>query len=159
MDQAPVLAKSCPHCECPMPGTAAFCPGCGRHIPEAPRSEGRVGFLAENIAGALAYLTFLPAIIFLLVEPYRKNRWVRFHAFQCLFVCGAAVVMASVLRLLGLVLFMIPVLGPLLVVVIDTIAILGVVLLWMVLVIKAVQGQMLSLPLLGDFAERYADPL
>ena len=35
--------------------------------------------LSDNAAGALAYLTVIPAIIFLIVEPYNKNSFVRFN--------------------------------------------------------------------------------
>jgi len=33
----------------------------------------------------VAYITIIPAIIFLVMEPYNKNKFVRFHAFQSLF--------------------------------------------------------------------------
>ena len=46
--------------------------------------------LSDNAAGALAYITIIPAIIFLLVEPYNKNSFVRFHAWQCIFLGIAA---------------------------------------------------------------------
>ena len=36
--------------------------------------------LSDTAAGALAYVTIIPAIIFLLVEPYNKNSFVRFHS-------------------------------------------------------------------------------
>src|SRR5690242_12854170 len=84
------LPISCPACEVRMPEAAAFCPGCGRRMialptPEVP-AKGKVGLLAENIAGALAYFTLIPAIVFLVREPYRRNRFVRFHSVQCLLV-------------------------------------------------------------------------
>ena len=40
--------------------------------------------LSDNAAGAIAYMTFVPAIVFLLVLPYNRNRYVRFHAWQSL---------------------------------------------------------------------------
>ena len=159
MDQAPVTSKTCAHCEFLMPETAAFCPGCGRSMQEAPRARGKVGVLHENIAGAIAYFTFLPAIIFLLVEPYRRNRFVRFHSIQCLLTWGAGVLLALVLKLAGLALFIIPVAGPLFVILINVVALLALLFIWLVLVVKALQGEMFRLPLLGDFADRYADVL
>jgi uncharacterized membrane protein len=157
MDQPQVLSKSCPHCEFKMPEMAAFCPGCGRSMQAAPRAQGKVGILPENIAGAIAYLTFVPAVIFLLAAPYRKNRFVRFHSVQCLLAWGAGLLLAGVLKLISLVLFIIPVLGPLLVVLIDIVVVMAVLLIWLVLLVKAIQGEMFWLPLLGDFADRYAD--
>jgi uncharacterized membrane protein len=40
--------------------------------------------LSDNAAGALAYFTFIPAIIFLVVAPYNTNPYVRFHSWQSL---------------------------------------------------------------------------
>lgn len=42
--------------------------------------------LTRNIAGALAYsLGIITGILFLVLEPYRRDRFVRFHAFQAIF--------------------------------------------------------------------------
>ncbi len=46
--------------------------------PPQPAQSG----LSDNAAGALAYVTIIPAIIFLIVEPYNKNSYIRFHAWQ-----------------------------------------------------------------------------
>ena len=83
-------------------GTAAFCPKCGTNqdaavapagagapAVAAPSSEG----LQENVAALLAYvLGWLTGIIFLLIEPYNRNKLIRFHAFQGLFLLGASIV-------------------------------------------------------------------
>ena len=42
--------------------------------------------LSDNAAGALAYVTIIPAIIFLIVEPYNKNSYIRFHSWQSIFL-------------------------------------------------------------------------
>jgi uncharacterized membrane protein len=137
-----------------MPDTAAFCPSCGRAmLPE--RARGKVGVLPETLAGALAYF-LVPAIVFLLVEPYKKNPFVRFHSFQCIGVWLAAVVMGAVLRILGVVLFVIPVLGHLLVWLVSMVVILAFIMIWIVLVLKALLGEMLKLPVVGEFAEKQA---
>ena len=120
------------------------------------RAQGRVGALPEYIAGSLAYFSFVPAIIFLLVEPYRRNRFVRFHSIQCLMFCGATAALAAGFRLAGLVLFLIPRGGPLLVTLMDVLASLAAIFLWLILVVKALQGELFKLPLLGDLAEQYA---
>ena len=120
------------------------------------RAEGKVGPLPVNIAGALAYFSFVPAIVFLFVDPYRKNRFVRFHSIQCLLFSGAVIVLGAVLWLAGLGVLLIPRLGPLVVAVVDVVVALGAVLLWNVLVVKAFQGAMFKLPVLGDFAEQHS---
>jgi uncharacterized membrane protein len=124
-----------------------------------PKAQGKVGVLPESIAGGLAYFSFLPAIIFLLVEPYKRNRFVRFHSFQCLFTLAAAIVLGAVVRLASLVLFMIPVAGPLLVSIIVVVLALGAIFIWLVLTVKGLQGECFRLPVIGDFADRYADPI
>ena len=116
------------------------------------RARGRVGLLTENIAGALAYVTFIPAIVFLVLDPYKTNRFVRFHSIQCLLLWGAGILLAIALKLASVVLFIIPVAGPLLVLVVSTVVALGIFVIWLVLVVKAFQGEMFQLPLLGEFA-------
>ena len=154
---------TCPQCAAQMPADAAFCPGCGRPMRtettvEVPRTnaQGKVGLARENLAGACAYFTFIPAIVFLLVEPYRRNRFVRFHSIQSILLCGTVIVLGALLRLAGLVVFLIPVLGPLVVALVYVVAALAAVLLWFVLVVKGFQGEMFKLPVLGDFAERHS---
>jgi uncharacterized membrane protein len=119
------------------------------------RADGKVGGISERLAGALAY-TMLAAIIFLLVAPYSSNRFVRFHSFQGIaFWLGFIVLMAG-LRIAGVMLFFLPALGHLLVFLLSMVAILGFVILWLVLVVKALQGEMLQLPLIGAYAESQA---
>lgn len=120
------------------------------------RAQGKVGLLPEPIAGALAYFTFIPAIILLVVEPYKNNRFVRFHSLQCLLLWGAAILVAIALKLGGMLLFIIPVLGPLLVVLVWMVVGFGALVIWLVLVVKAFQGLMFRLPMLGDFAAQRA---
>lgn len=122
------------------------------HAPE--RAHGRVSILPETLAGALAYLV-LPAVIFLFVEPYKKNHFVRFHSFQCLGLCLACLLIGASLRLVGFVLFFLPV-GRLFFVLVSMLVSLAFFVIWVVLVVKALQGERFKLPLLGDFAEHRA---
>jgi uncharacterized membrane protein len=122
------------------------------------RATGRVGAFPENIAGALAYITVIPAILFLLVQPYNKNIFVRFHSFQCVFLSIASLVMGVAIRLLGMLLLMLPVVGYLLYVLISIVIVLAAFLIWLVLVVKAIQGEMFKLPFLGKLAEQQANP-
>ncbi|HZQ95505.1 MAG TPA: hypothetical protein VFA67_10885 [Candidatus Sulfotelmatobacter sp.] len=156
MDQTEVPVQTCPDCASQMPAGARFCPGCGRSMQVIERAQGKVGGLPVNLAGALAYLTPLPALIFLLVEPYRRNLFVRFHALQCWLTAAVVILLGLILRVAGLVLFLIPMLGPLLVVLMGAVIGLAAVFVWLVLVVKAFQGETFKLPILGEFAERYA---
>jgi uncharacterized membrane protein len=42
--------------------------------------------LSDNVAGGLAYITIIPAIVFLIVEPFKRSSYVRFHAWQSIFL-------------------------------------------------------------------------
>lgn len=120
------------------------------------RAPGVVGLFAENVAGALAYLTFIPAVVFLTRSPFKNNHFVRFHSAQSLLLWIAGVVIAIVLKLAGGVLFSVPVAGPLFVVLVYVVAGLAIFTIWVVLVVKALQEEMFRLPILGALAELYA---
>lgn len=160
MNPIQTMPLACPECSAQMPETAAFCPGCGRAMQAAsPPQQGdsRVGAFPENIAGALAYLTVIPAMVFLLVAPYKKNRFVRFHSAQCILLSAATLLLGLAVRLVDLVVVHIPVLGPLAIVLLWVVLVLGVTILWLVLVVKALQGEPFAVPVLGNLAELYAD--
>ena len=145
---------SCPQCSAEMPDDAAFCPGCGRRMIAVPGAVANTGFLKENVAGALAYFTFIPAIVFLRVMPFKRNHFVRFHSFQSIFLLIAALPVALALRLAFMVLTLIPWLGYLLAWLAVLLVSLAWVICWMVAVVKALQGELFKLPLIGGFAER-----
>ncbi len=97
----------------------------------------------------LAYFTIIPAIVFLLIEPYNRNRFVRFHSFQCLFLCAALIVLQVALSIVGYAI-------PLLVFPVWGLLGLAELVLWILLVVKAYQGEMFKLPIVGDLAEKQA---
>lgn len=55
--------------------------------------------MTDNVAGALAYLPIV-GLIFLLIEPYSRNKTIRFHAYQGLFLLGAEIAVHIVLGVL-----------------------------------------------------------
>lgn len=119
------------------------------------RATGMVGILPQTLAGALAYF-LLPAVLFLLVEPYKSNRFVRFHSLQSFGTLLAALGIAAILRLAGILLFFIPAIGPLLIWLLSMLVSLAFLMIWIVLVVKALQGEMFRLPLIGDLAAKQA---
>ncbi len=43
--------------------------------------------MSSNVAGLLTYiLGFITGVIFLVIEPYKNDKFVRFHAFQSIFL-------------------------------------------------------------------------
>lgn len=155
-EQIGVKLKLCPDCAAQMPDSAAFCPGCGRSMqsPSVPRE--RLGILRENVLGAFAYVTLLPALAFLLLDPYRRNPFVRFHSVQCLLFWLVSIAVAVLVRLFILLLLFVPAVGPLLVLLLVTIAALAALFLWIVLFVKAFQGERFGLPVIGDLAAHYS---
>jgi len=169
---------SCPQCHAEMPDNVAFCPGCGLRMwvpgrdavkpparppahapvltaPAASHPDASVsGQLKDNLIAALAYVTFIPAIIFVLIQPFKGNRFVRFHSFQSIFLAVATVVAAIAMRILYSVLTLIPVIGYLLAWLTSAVVLLGWVILWLVLLVKALQGEPFRLPLIGSLAEK-----
>jgi uncharacterized membrane protein len=159
MDEPDRTSVSCADCAAQMPAGAAFCPSCGSSMIPVSRAQGKVGVFSECFAGALAYLTFIPAVIFLLRSPYNRNPFLRFHSVQCLLFWLASLVIAAILRLAALGVILIPVIGPLLITLISVVFALALVMIWGVLSVKAFQGEMFELPVLGALADRYTDPL
>lgn len=97
----------------------------------------------ENVAGALCYaLGWITGVVFLMTEP--SNTFVRFHAWQSTIVFVALTVACVLLQ-------SIPILGMLIAVflVIPFSAVL-----WLLLMLKAYQGERFKLPLAGDMAEQ-----
>lgn len=113
------------------------------YIPAPPTSAPNAG-LADNVAGAIAYITIIPAIIFLVLEPYNKRPFVRYNAFQSL----ALGVVAFALHFL----MVIPILGWIVVAVGDLCLFVA----WIVCILKASQGTLYKLPVIGPFVDNLA---
>jgi len=97
----------------------------------------------QNIIGALTYfLGFITGVIFLLVE--KKNSFVRFHAMQSIITFGG-------LFIVNIVLQAVPFLGQ----VVSSLLSLAGLIVWIVLMVKALQGEKFKLPFIGDLAEKY----
>ncbi len=121
----------------------------------APASSGS----SDNIIGLLCYSPVgLFADIFVLVsEPHKSNKFLRFHAFQSLFLCGAAFVISIGLMILGFVLGAVA--GPLALIMIPVNMVfgLGILVLCVIMMIKAYGMQKTMLPIIGKMAEEQAN--
>ena len=115
-------------------------------MPEPNKSS-----FTDNSLGAIAYLTVVPAIFFLAISPYNKSAYVRFHAWQ-------STVLSAVTFILFLVLSLFPALNTYL----ESVAFLGLYLLVLIVwalisiwcAIKALNGKLFKLPVIGIWAER-----
>jgi len=130
----------CPHCGTVMPANSGFCPGCGWSMTPLPP--------AERAAAAVAYLTLAPAAVILFLPAYRNNRFVRFHAWQSVLIWGVFFVLTIVS------LFLSNVAAAMLFLLFGILASLAMLFLWIVLSIKAWEGERFELPLFGMLAER-----
>jgi uncharacterized membrane protein len=108
----------------------------------------------DNLLAALAYITFIPAVVFVVLEPFKRDRFIRFHAFQSIFLTVATMVIAIALRILYSILTLVPVVGYLMAWLAVAVAVLGWGILWLVLLVKALQGQSFRLPVIGSLAEK-----
>lgn len=173
------MTKFCTQCGATVSDTARFCNKCGNKMlptqptetyqPPAPQAEemrqdpyqvpysppypGPAGStdLKPNIAGMLCYpLSFITGIVFLILTPYNKDSFVRFHAYQSIFF-GVAMFILNIL--LGIVTIVTP--GFL-----DGLLFTGLRLLalggtgW--LMYQAYLGNQFKLPVIGDMAENQA---
>jgi len=107
--------------------------------------------LSDNAASGLAYVTFIPAIVFLVTAPYNQSAKVRFHSWQSIFLFIACVAVDIALSILFRVLFfgfLALLLWPLVGLAFFTV--------WILVMVKAFNGQRMKLPLIGDLAEKQA---
>ena len=134
-------------------GTASFCPKCGASqgvvatpvVAAASPTEG----LQENVAGLLCYsLGWLTGIIFLLIEPYNRNKAIRFHAFQGLFLLAATIAVSIVMSVIASVIWGLVFLMPFI-----NLIFVGI---WIFLMFKTYSGERIVLPVIGPIAEKQA---
>jgi uncharacterized membrane protein len=111
--------------------------------------------LSENAAAAIAYLTIIPAIIFLVLEPYNKMPLVRFHSWQSIGLCVAAFVLQGIITFAEIVMHFVP--GIILLFSLVHLVIgVGLFLVWLFIILKASKGEWYKLPVIGDYAEKQA---
>jgi uncharacterized membrane protein len=145
-----------------------FCPKCGAAIVAggvAPPPPGAAPYaapvasapMADNVASMLCYvLGLITGIIFLVMEPYSKNRAIRFHAFQSIFLNVAiivieiafSIVFGIILRIIGIFGFLFGIFWP--------IFGLGCLFLWLYLLYTTYQGNTVVLPVIGPIAQKQA---
>ena len=157
----------CPSCGAPVEGR--FCAKCGASVeaatggagpaagPTPPSPGAAAAGMEDNVAGALCYLLgFVTGVLFLVLEPYSKRPFVRFHAFQSILFCAAWIALSVALSIafgiMGAVLhflwFMfLPLRG--------LVGLIGF-LIWLFLMYKAYNREWYQLPLVGPIAAKQA---
>jgi uncharacterized membrane protein len=166
----------CPQCHNEVEPQSTFCAHCGASLAAAAPPEATAkppappevaaasvtpqpGYpppaassgLSANAAAALAYLTFIPALLFLILEPYNKIPLVRFHSFQSI---GLTLVWIA-LRILFAFLLFTPFIHFLFFF-LEGLVFLGLFIVWLIAILKASKGEWFKLPVIGDIALKQA---
>jgi len=141
----------CQKCGTEYPDNASFCKKCGEALDhKSPKFTSTTFNLEPNVAGLLCYaLGWITGLIFLLLE--KENKFVRFHALQSIYTFGAftllwiifSILMDTDIRYIDKLFSALNIFSWLLAFVI-----------WIVLMVKAYQGEQYKLPWAGDLAER-----
>ena len=152
----------CAKCGTQLGEGVAFCPSCGTPAGTVPSASGTAPPgsrpMSSNVAGLLTYLAgFITGIIFLVIEPYKNDRFVRFHAFQSIFFSIAYIVISVVWGVISSTLFVASG-GAVWPVTSFTWGILrlGFFVLWLLLMFKAYNNERFMLPVIGDLAAKQA---
>ncbi len=109
--------------------------------------------LSDNAAGGIAYITIIPAIVFLIIDPFKRSSYVRFHAWQSIFFFIAWGVINI---LIGLVQNLVPSAVFLTLTVMQLVG-LAIFVVWLVIFVGAFNGKRIKLPIIGDLAEKQAN--
>ncbi len=112
-----------------------------------------VAGISDNAAGGLSYITIVPAILFLIIEPYKRSSFVCFHAWQSIFFyvawAVAHILVQVVQNLVPTVVFLTLTLWQL----VD----LAFFVVLVIVFVSAFNGRRFMLPLIGGLAERQAN--
>ncbi len=153
----------CSKCGAQVAEHVAYCPQCGQPQVGAPGAAppaagGARSGMSENVAALLCYvLGWITGLIFFLVD---KRPYVRFHAAQSIVVFGALHILSVALGIMfgvgwlfgGVAGWSSLGVGVLL----HLVARLAGFFLWIVLMVKAYQGERFRVPVAADLAESFA---
>jgi uncharacterized membrane protein len=149
----------CNQCGAPLAAAAAGAVPAGAGAPPPPnyvvQPVAAGSGLSDNATSAIAYLTIIPAVIFLVLEPYNRIPLIRFHSWQSIGLCIAAFLLQVIVSIAQITLHFIPGIFLLFSLVHLVVAV-GLFVLWLICILKASKGEWYKLPIIGDFAERQA---
>lgn len=144
----------CVKCGASVAEGAGFCAACGTPVSAAAPGGTQSTGLTSNVAAALTYLVgFITGIVFLAIEPYNKDPFVRFHAFQSIFL---SVVYLVISILWGSVFGMLSFIEMGFFWSLFSLVRLAFLLLWLFLMYKAYNKERFSLPFIGPLAAKQA---
>jgi uncharacterized membrane protein len=154
----------CSQCGTSVKDGASFCGSCGARVlapavgaptvPPIVTPAASSSAISSNVVAVFAYvLTVITGLIFLLVEPYKNDKFVRFHALQSILFYLAAIgvwgLFALVASLLGFITFG---LGAWVMLPVSVLLALGLIAYWVFLMYKAYGDEFYQMPYLGAVA-------
>lgn len=167
----------CANCGAALTQESGFCGSCGRPVgaaqsaapamqavaaapamqpvavPNAPAAT--TSGLTPNVAGALAYiLGFITGILFLVLEPYKHDRFVRFHAMQSILYSAFGIVFRVAWWILVDALMSITAWAGLLLLPVGLVISIGLFGFWIFLMYKAYSNQEFRIPIIGAIAAK-----
>lgn len=158
--------STCVKCGADIAADSAFCGACGQRANIAASggtvaaatvaAPGATG-LTMNLAAALSYaLGLITGILFLVLDPYKSNRFVRFHAMQSILFSAACIVFAIVWSILVGVLVSIAGFWVLTVdVPLRLLVGLGIFVFWLYLMFQAYSNHEYQIPFIGPIAAKH----
>jgi uncharacterized membrane protein len=158
------MSTFCTKCGAAVSEGTTFCGSCGTPVTAgagaavAPAAGIQVTGMTSNVAAALTYLLgFITGIIFLVIEPYNKDPFVRFNAFQSIFLSIVYVVFSMVWGVLfgALLIASLGFMFTLIALALRLVE-LAFFLLWLFLMYKAYKNERYSLPIIGALAAKQA---
>ncbi len=124
-------------------------PPMGGASPLGPTSMGMDAKVAAGLSYVLGWIT---GLIFFFME--KQNRFVRFHAMQSIIFFGGISVVQILLNIIErLDIPFLPLVAACIGGLLGLVTLVG----WIVLMINAFQGKYFKLPVVGDYAEKYAN--
>lgn len=167
----------CANCGAAVMEGTAFCAGCGKPVgasnhpvavaqlasagtqgsvqPAVVNAQPVSSGLTSNVAAALAYvLGFITGIVFLVLEPYKHDRFVRFHAMQSILYSAAGLVFRIAWSILVNILMSFTVWTGVVLVPIGLVISLGLFVFWLFLMYQAYNNREYRIPFIGAIAAK-----
>ncbi|HKR86082.1 MAG TPA: hypothetical protein VJS37_18115 [Terriglobales bacterium] len=151
----------------------AFCAACGKPTGASPApvtvaqtSSGAVALhpvnvqpaasgLSSNVAAALAYvLGFITGVLFLVLEPHKHDRFVRFHAMQSILYSAAGIVFRIGWSILVSALMDVTAWAAMLLVPVGLVISLALFVFWIFLMYQAYNHREFRIPIIGAIAAK-----
>jgi uncharacterized membrane protein len=164
----------CANCGAAVTDGAGFCGACGKALATSSQVVAQpvggggqataaqpavanvqsVG-LTSNVAAALAYiLGFITGILFLVLEPYKHDRFVRFHAMQSILYSAAGIVFRIGWSILVSALIDVSGWATLVLVPVGLVISLGLFCFWLFLMYQAYSNREFRIPIIGAIAAK-----